>query len=110
MERTFSTQSLLPWLVPGSAKIHLEVSLQERSLTPHDRLRPPFRILDSSSPLFNLIHASYRTPSGKPVKDIFLLVQKDSCSFADKNPPFNNPDIEKFWLDAQNLCRICRWT
>lgn len=100
MDRTFATQSLLPWLDPGSSKIHLEVSLQNKSLKGDGKLDPPFRLLDSSSPLFHLIHASYRTPLGKPIKEIFLLVQKDHCSFTEKSVPFNNSEIDKVWQDA----------
>ncbi|MCP4339514.1 MAG: hypothetical protein GY799_11650 [Desulfobulbaceae bacterium] len=100
MYRTFATQSLLPWLDPGSSKIHLEVSLQKKSLKGHGKLDPPFRFLNSSSPLFHLIHASYRTPLGKPIKEIFLLVQKDHCSFTEKSIPFNNSEIDKVWQDA----------
>lgn len=101
MERTFCTQSLLPWFDSGAAKIHLEISLHGGSVPLSDKRKPPFLFLDSSSPLFHLIHACYKTPSGKPIKEIFLLVQKDVCTFADRNTPFNNPGIDKFWLDAQ---------
>lgn len=100
MESTFNTQSLLPWLEPGFSKIHLEISLQSESLKVHGRSDPPFRILDSSSPLFRLIHASYRTPSAQLVKEVFLLVQKDRCSFTEKDTPFNNPEIDKVWQEA----------
>jgi hypothetical protein len=103
MDRTFATQSLLPWLDPGSSKIHLEVSLQNKSLKGHGTLDPPFRLLDSPSPLFHLIHASYRTPLGKPIKEIFLLVQKDHCSFTEKSIPFNNSEIDKIWQDASSF-------
>ena len=96
MDNILKTQSLLPWLDPGSSKIHLEVSLQNKA-------RPPFRLIDSSSPLFNLIHASYRTPSGKSVKEVFLLVQKDHCSFTEKSLPFNNFEIDKVWQEASKF-------
>jgi hypothetical protein len=100
MDRTFATQSLLPWLDPSLSKIYLEISLQSKSLTGYGKLDSPFRLLDSSSPLFHLIHASYRTPSGKSVKDIFLLVQKDQCSFTESSIPFNNLAIDNVWQDA----------
>ena len=100
MDSTLTTQSLLPWLDPGSSKIHLEVSLQSKSLKGHGKLDSPFRFLDSSSPLFHLIHASYRIPSGKSVKEVFLLVQKNHCSFTEKSIPFNNSEIDKVWQEA----------
>jgi hypothetical protein len=103
MERTIETQSLLPWLDPGASKIYLDVSLQIKSLTGQGKLDSPFRLLDSSSPLFHLIHASYRTPSGKPVKEVFLLIQKDHYSFTEKSVPFNNTEIDKLWQDAFNF-------
>jgi hypothetical protein len=98
MDKTLKTQSLLPWLDPGTSKIHLEVSLQNKTLQAHNKIDPSFQFLDSSSPLFHLLHASFNTPSGKSVKEVFLLVQKDHCSFTEKSIPFNNPEIDKIWL------------
>lgn len=42
MERTIETQSLLPWLDPGSSKIYLDVSLQIKSLTGQGKLDSPY--------------------------------------------------------------------
>ncbi len=100
MERTLKTQSLLPWLEPGSSKIHLEISLQNTSLQTHGPSGSLFRHLASSSPLFHLIHGSYKTPSGTLVKEIFLLVQKDRCPFTEQNTPFNNSRIDTIWREA----------
>lgn len=100
MERTLKTQSLLPWLEPGSSKIHLEISLQNTSLQTHGPPGDLFRLLSSSSPLFHLIHGSYKTPSGTLVKEVFLLVQKDHCSFTEQNTPFNNSRIDTIWREA----------
>ena len=100
MDRTFKTQSLLPWLDPGSSKLHLEFSLQRKPLEVHSKFDSAFRLLDSSSPLFHLVHGSYRSPSFKSVKEIFLLVQKDHCSFTEKSIPFSNSKIDEVWLEA----------
>jgi hypothetical protein len=34
------------------------------------------------------------------VKEIFLLVQKDRCSFTEQNTPFNNSRIDTIWREA----------
>ncbi len=96
MDQSFETKSLLPWLDSGSPKIHLDISVQKNSSGDHT----PFLLLNTPSPLFRLVHASYQTPSRKTVKDIFLLVQNDHCSFFEKNSHFNNPEIDKIWQDA----------
>ena len=97
MDKIFKTQTLLPWLDPFFSKIYLDISLQSNSLKANGKSDFPFRLLDSSSPLFNLIHASYRTSSSRIEKEVFLQVQKDCCSFINRNTPFNNPEIDKLW-------------
>jgi len=100
MDGTYKTQSLLPWLVRGASKIHLEFSLESGALEGYRREGFPFRLLDASSPLFRLHHASFRISPGTPVKEVFLLVQKDRCSFAEKSTAFNNSQIDTIWLEA----------
>ncbi len=57
-------------------------------------------LLDESSPLARLVHASFTTGSGKVIKEISLLVQKDRYSFIDSNIPFDNPAIDGLWQEA----------
>lgn len=103
MNRTYTTQSLLPWLDPGSSRIRLEFSLKSASLNGGGKDDVPFRCLESFSPIFDLQHGTYRSPSGKIVKNVFLLVQKDGYTFSDPNPPFGNPEIDAIWLSAVNF-------
>lgn len=100
MNQFCKSQSLLPLLDRGSLKMSLEVSLQNTSSELVAKGNGPFRSLDSSSPLFDLLHGSYRSSSGKIVKEVFLLVQKDEYSFTGYNSAFNNPEIDAIWLNA----------
>lgn len=100
MDRMLKTLSLLPWLDPGTAKIHLEISLKPESSQAPDLPDSPFQLLDSSSPLFQLIHASYRIPAGRLVKEVFLLIQKDSCSFSDNHIALTNPQVDRIWQEV----------
>ncbi|MCB2181959.1 MAG: hypothetical protein KQH63_08030 [Desulfobulbaceae bacterium] len=100
MGQSFETKSLLPWLDQGAAKIYLDISIQGKSLGNQADNSLPFLFIHTSSPLFLLVHATYRSPSGKRVKDVFLLVQKDSCSFSDNHSRFTNTEIEKIWQEA----------
>jgi len=100
MDKMLKTLSLLPWLDPGTAKVYLEISLKPEFSQDPDLPDIPFQLLDSTSPLFQLIHAAYKIPAGRPVKEVFLLVQKDSCSLSDSHMALTNPQIDRIWQEA----------
>ncbi|MEA3546666.1 MAG: hypothetical protein U9R66_03300 [Thermodesulfobacteriota bacterium] len=103
MDQTFATESLLPWLDPESSKVHLNISLRSTFSDIRDKSSFPFMLLDESSPLAHLVHASFATGSDKVIKEIFLLVQKDRYSFIDRNIPFDNWAIDGLWQEVSKL-------
>ena len=94
MDQTFATESLLPWLDPESSKVYLKISLRSTSADIRDTSPFPFMLLDESSPLARLVHASFATGSDKVIKEISLLVQKDRYSFINRNIPFDNRAVD----------------
>ena len=103
MDQICATESLLPWLDPESSKVHLKISLWGTSSDICDKSPFPFMLLDESSPLVRLVHASFATGSCKVIKEISLLVQKDRYSFIDRNIPFDNRSIDRLWREASKL-------
>ena len=100
MDQNFAAQSLLPWLDPGFSKVYLKISCQHESSAACGNTSSPFNFLDTSSPLFRLVPALFEIDAHLLLKNVFLVVQKDTYSFSETAVPYNNREIDALWQQA----------
>jgi hypothetical protein len=94
----FQTPSLLPYLDPGTAGVHLKICLLTEDSSAPTNNPSPFLVVADSDPISRLIKAQFTTDSGSKVKDVFLLAQRDDYRLSPNQlVPLANPDIEAFW-------------
>ncbi len=94
MSRTESTKqaSLLPFLQPSNGAPRLALAEGETDAT------YPFAVVDDSAPFSRVIRGSFLTDAASPLKDVFLVQQRDHYRL--ENTTFvnvTNIDIETSW-------------
>ena len=94
MSRTESTKqaSLLPFLQPSNGAPRLALAEGETDAT------YPFAVVDDSAPFSRVIRGSFITGAASPLKDVFLVQQRDHYRL--ENTTFGNVtniDIEASW-------------
>lgn len=90
--------SLLPYLAPGKGGIGLEIALQSEDPATLAVDAGPFLVIAEADPLTRLIKGAFVTDSGSRIKEVFLLLQRDTYPLAtNRLAPLTNADIEDFW-------------
>lgn len=98
--------SLLPYLTLGKGNAGLKLTLIKEDPSACTQCSFPFLVLDDADPLTRLLKAAFVTDSGTTIKEVFLLVQKDSYAFtANQLTPLTNADIEAFWQETHQVLR-----
>lgn len=111
MRKESSVHSLLPYLDRSARGVCLEIPLISEDPAYLDRQDFPFHIVDTSHPLFRIVHARFASDAGSRVRDVFLVLQKDVCTLPKEAlRPMNNSDIATCWLRTFSNCTDPRCT
>ncbi len=101
MEPGRKNRSLLPYLDPSTAPIHLKITLVTEDQASLESVSSPFRVLTDSDPLTRIVGARFLTDTDFEVKKVFLLLQKDKYALPkDSLRPFYNKEVEASWQNA----------
>ncbi|SPD75701.1 conserved hypothetical protein [uncultured Desulfobacterium sp.] len=95
------SNSLIPYLNPEPCGIHLKISFSHKDQSALEKAQSPFLIINDSGPVARIVEARFMTNAGSTVKNVFLIVQKDSYLLSEKTSlPINNLDIDLRWQQA----------
>ena len=90
----------------GWSRFRLHIPHISRQTTTGGSLRFPFILISESSPLTRIIQAQIDSDHGSPVKQVFLLLDKDSYLIPDgQNSTLNNELVELCWQRAYESYR-----
>ncbi len=98
--------SLLPYIRSSRAISRLHIPCISRETSAGGALRFPFILISESSPLTRIIQAQIESDHGSPVKQVFLLLDKDTYLLPDdKSRGLNNETVERCWQRAYERYR-----
>ncbi|OPX40639.1 MAG: hypothetical protein B1H13_06485 [Desulfobacteraceae bacterium 4484_190.3] len=94
-------QSLIPYLDSTEHPFVLKIAFPAPTPHPRDNNHHSFIILNDANPLSRLFMGKLVTRNGSPLKDLYLLVQRDEPHFSPDLPHLrNNADIDHAWQEA----------
>ncbi len=92
--------SILPYLDPTRAKLHLDLSSVSHDIS-MERTKFPFLVMSEADPFSRVIEARFVTDAGTEIKRVFVLLQRDEYLITrDELRPVNNRDIDQWWQRA----------
>ena len=104
MREQHHSPSLLSYLAPDKGGIRLKIALLSEDPATLVHYPFPFFLINDTDPLSRLVQAAFVTDSGSRIKDVFLLVQRDTYSFAaNQLVPLTNVDVEGFWQQTYQV-------
>ena len=93
--------SLLSYIHPPGGCVRLGIPTVYRDPANPESSPFPFFLISDSNPLTRLVGAQFEASPKRAIKQVFLLIQKDSYSLTrDSSTPISNSDIESFWQQA----------
>lgn len=98
MHSSTDTPSLVHYLETSDARFQLQLLPRQQELSVHRGDHFPFSKISDADLIASIIEASIVSDAGSKIKDVFLLIQKDSYHLTESESwPANNRDIDQAW-------------
>ncbi|AGF79248.1 hypothetical protein UWK_02712 [Desulfocapsa sulfexigens DSM 10523] len=106
MKETSVHPSLLSYLLPEQQKFYLRLRPATPNTSPDNFSSAPFTILNDADPLARTFRGAFVTDFGSTIKEVNLLIQRDTIQWPLEQDSFlNNSIIDQYWQQAMTMRR-----